>query len=44
MQIAMPTSHHVLSLVSLARIILCVISVTALSFEPPNHQPNKGKQ
>jgi hypothetical protein len=44
MQIAMSTSHHVLSLVRLARIILCVVSVTALHFQPPNHQANKDKQ
>jgi hypothetical protein len=44
MQIAMPTPHHVLSLVPLARVILCVVSVTALHFQPPNHQPNKDKQ
>jgi hypothetical protein len=44
MQIAVATSHHVLSLVRLARIILCVVSVTALHFQPPNHQPNKDKQ
>jgi hypothetical protein len=44
MQIAVPTPNHVLSLVRLARIILCIVSVTALHFQPPNHQPNKDKQ
>jgi hypothetical protein len=44
MQIAVATSHHVLSLVRLARIILCIVSVSALHFQPPNNQPNKDKQ
>jgi hypothetical protein len=44
MQVAMPASNHVLSLVRLARVILCVVSVTALHFQPPNHQTNKDKQ